>query len=155
MFHIRIVGSDAFLSMPPTAQLLYFHLGMRADEDGFVNNVLPTIRAAGLRKRDLEVLLERRFVLMMDDILVIKHFRMANSLRNDRLRVARYPAIADRLYICPNGAYTDHPVAGGVTLSHYKQDCLRQKSSRRTYGDRKDSPGDSHGNPMGIPWESK
>ena len=38
MFSIRIVDSDAFLDMPLSTQALYFHLGMRADDDGFINN---------------------------------------------------------------------------------------------------------------------
>lgn len=38
MFAKTIIDSDSFLDMPLSAQALYFHLSMRADDDGFINN---------------------------------------------------------------------------------------------------------------------
>ena len=38
MFTQQIIDSDAFLDMPLSAQALYFHLSMRADDARFVKN---------------------------------------------------------------------------------------------------------------------
>lgn len=161
MFHIRIVGSDAFLSMPPTAQLLYFHLGMRADEDGFINNSLPITRAVGLKQRDLQILLERRFLLQVDGVLVIKHWKLANTLKNDRLRGLQYPDAAKKLYIRANGIYTDHPVEDGQNLLDYKRECIAKKTAARNrriaeYGEQRgETCPESEKPPAGIRVDSK
>ena len=68
MFTTQVVDSDEFLELPLTAQALYFHLGMRADDDGFVHKpkaVLRTVLAGG---EDLDRLVERGFVLLLDGI---------------------------------------------------------------------------------------
>ncbi|MDD7651573.1 MAG: hypothetical protein PUK81_03400 [Firmicutes bacterium] len=132
MFHMQVVGSEAFMSMPHTAQLLYFHFGMRADEDGFVDNALPTVRALGLKPKDLQALLDRRFLLQVGGVLVIKHWKLANTIKNDRMRQLRYPEAAKALYIRSNGIYTDHPVEDGQSLVDYKRECLARKTAARS-----------------------
>ena len=52
MFNVDIVGSDAFLDLPHTSQALYFQLGMRADDDGFVGNPKTIKGIAGTEQRD-------------------------------------------------------------------------------------------------------
>lgn len=47
MFSKTVIDSDTFLDMPPTTQNLYFHLSMRADDDGFVNNPKKIQRMVG------------------------------------------------------------------------------------------------------------
>lgn len=49
MFTMKIVDSDAFLDMPMSAQCLYFHLNMRADDDGFIGNPKRIMRTVGAR----------------------------------------------------------------------------------------------------------
>ena len=61
MFTQKIVDSDAFLDMPLTAQALYFHLNMRADDDGFVNNPKKIQRMIGAAEDDLKLLIAKRF----------------------------------------------------------------------------------------------
>ena len=70
MFNVDIVGSDAFLDLPHTAQALYFQLGMRADDDGFVGNPKTIQRIAGTKASDLELLVKKRFrpVLLLSSI---------------------------------------------------------------------------------------
>lgn len=84
MFSKDITENDAFLDMPLSTQALYFHLGMQADDDGFVspNRIL---RMLGCQPDDLKILVAKRFVLQFEDgIVVIKHWKMNNYLRGDR-----------------------------------------------------------------------
>jgi hypothetical protein len=117
---MKIVDSDAFLDMPLSTQALYFHLGMRADNDGFVNNPRRIARLIGACDDDLNILVSRRFILVFDNgVVVIKHWRIQNTLRNDRLTMPHYPDIAARVYIKANGSYTDNP-SEGISLLDFK-----------------------------------
>ena len=83
MFSPDIVDSDAFLDMPTSSQLLYFHLGMRADDDGFVNPN-KIMRMVGANSDDLKVLLTKRFLLLFEGgVVVIKHWLIHNLIRAD------------------------------------------------------------------------
>lgn len=152
MFNLKIVGSDAFLSLPPASQLLYFHLGMRADEDGFLNNVQPVIRAVGLRPKDIKPLLERRFLLEMDGILVVKHWKLANTSKNDRMRALRYPEVARKLYIRDNGIYTDRKESGCMSLLEYKTACMANRSCVREPRTQKEAGKDTPGFHLDSTW---
>jgi hypothetical protein len=119
-FGMKIVDSDAFLDMPLSTQALYFHLGMRADNDGFVNNPRRIARLIGACDDDLNILLSKRFILVFDNgVVVIKHWRIQNTLKNDRLKMPQYPEIAAKVYIKANGSYTDD-FSEGVSLLDFK-----------------------------------
>ena len=62
MFAKTIIDSDAFLDMPVTAQLLYFHLAMRADDDGFVNKPKTIMRMTGCKDDDINLLFFKKFL---------------------------------------------------------------------------------------------
>jgi len=85
MFSLKIVDTDAFLEMPQSSQLLYFHLAMRADDDGFVANPKKVMRMIGSQDDDFKVLLAKRFILTFESgICVIKHWLIHNLIRVDR-----------------------------------------------------------------------
>ena len=67
MFSAKIIESDAFLDIPATAQMLYFHICMNADDDGFVNNPRKIIRMCGASEDDLKALIDNRFLLMYNE----------------------------------------------------------------------------------------
>ena len=69
MFCLDIVNSDAFLDMPLSAQALYFHLGMRADDDGFIGNPKSIQRLAGASQDDLMLLITKRLLNIMEEIV--------------------------------------------------------------------------------------
>ena len=106
MFAKSIIESDAFLEMPHSAQNLYIHLSMRADDDGFINNSKITMRTIGAKAKDLKMLEEKRFILNLGDVIVIKHWRINNKIRNDRKKDTLYPEMMHRLSVKANGAYT-------------------------------------------------
>lgn len=108
MFAKTIVTSDAFLDMPLSARCLYFTLGMLADDDGFVNNPKSIMRQVGASQDDLNLLLVKRFILAFDSgVIVIKHWRIHNYIRNDRYKETKYMEEKSVLCIDEKGAYTE------------------------------------------------
>lgn len=107
MFAKTIIDSDAFLDMPLSTQALYFHLSMRADDEGFLNNPKKIMRMVGASEDDMKVLLSKRFVLAFDTgVVVIKHWRIHNYIAKDRFKETVYQEERAQLEIKDNGAYT-------------------------------------------------
>lgn len=107
MFTMKIVDSDAFLDMPLSTQCLYFHMNMRADDDGFVGNPKRIQRTIGATDDDLKLLIAKRFVLVFENgVIVIKHWRMHNTLQSDRYTPTAYVDEKSMLGMKPNKAYT-------------------------------------------------
>jgi hypothetical protein len=108
MFTLQIVDSDAFLDMPVSSQLLYFHLSMRADDDGFIGNPKKIIRMVGAGEDDMKVLFTKRFILTFKSgVIVIKHWKMHNYIQNDRYHETQYLEEKGGLNIKDNGSYTE------------------------------------------------
>ena len=108
MFCLDIVNSDAFLDMPLSAQALYFHLGMRADDDGFIGNPKSIQRLAGASQDDLMLLITKRFLIAFDNgVVVIKHWRMNNYIQKDRKKDTTYIELLNSLEVKENGSYTE------------------------------------------------
>lgn len=107
MFTKKITDSDAFLNMPLSAQALYFHLNMSADDDGFVNNPKRIQRAIGASDDDYNLLIEKRFVIIFETgIIVIKHWKMHNYIQKDRYKPTDYTEEKSMLIIKENKAYS-------------------------------------------------
>lgn len=107
MFAKTIIDSDAFLDMPCSAQALYFHLAMRADDDGFLNNPKKIQRMVGASDDDLKLLLAKRFILAFESgVIVIKHWRIHNYIQRDRYKPTVYTDEKAQLTTKENGAYT-------------------------------------------------
>ena len=107
MFSKKIIDSDAFLDMPLSTQALYFHLSLRADDDGFINNAKRIQRAIGCSDDDIKLLIMKSFVIAFPDgICVIKHWRIHNYLRKDRYDETTYKEHKDALLVKKNGAYS-------------------------------------------------
>lgn len=107
MFAKTIIDSDAFLDMPMSARLLYYDLGMRADDDGFINSPKKIMRMIGASNDDVNILIARKFVIPFDSgVVVIKHWRINNYLRNDRYTETKYLEEKSTLEVDKNGSYT-------------------------------------------------
>ena len=108
MFAKTIIDSDAFIDMPLSTQALYFHLSMRADDDGFINNPKKIQRMIGASDDDLKVLIMKRFIIPFESgIVVIKHWKIHNYIRNDRYKPTIYSEEKAMLESKENGAYTE------------------------------------------------
>ena len=107
MFAKSIIDSDAFLDMPLSAQALYFHLGMRADDDGFVNSPKKIMRLVSCSDDDMKLLITKNFIIPFDSgIVVIKHWRIHNYIRSDRYKPTTYIDEKNLLEVKKNNAYT-------------------------------------------------
>lgn len=107
MFAKTIADSDAFLEMPQTSQNLYFHLSMRADDDGFVNNPKRIQRMVGCSDDDMRILIGKSFIIPFESgIIVIKHWRINNYIQKDRYKPTVYQEEYSQLQVKENGAYT-------------------------------------------------
>lgn len=107
MFAKTIIDSDAFLDMPLSTQCLYFHLNMRADDDGFINNPKKIQRMIGASDDDLKVLMSKNFIIPFENgIVVIKHWKIHNYIRNDRYKETVYQEEKSMLIEKENKAYS-------------------------------------------------
>ena len=87
MFAKRIIDSDAFLDMPLSTQSLYFHLSMRADDEGFINNPKRIQRMIGASDDDCKLLIAKGFILVFETgVIVIKHWKIHNYIQKDRFK---------------------------------------------------------------------
>ena len=108
MFAKTIIDSDAFLDMPLSAQALYFHLSMRADDDGFVNNPKKIQRMVGASDDDCKLLILKRFILTFESgVIVIKHWKIHNYIQKDRYKETVYLKEKSELTIDENNSYTE------------------------------------------------
>lgn len=107
MFAKTIIDSDAFLDMPLSAQALYFHLGMRADDDGFVNSPKRIMRLVSCSEDDMKLLITKKFIIPFDSgIVVIKHWKIHNYIPKDRYHETKYLEEKSQLRLKENGSYT-------------------------------------------------
>lgn len=107
MFAKTIIDSDAFLDMPLSTQALYFHLGMRADDDGFVNSPKRIMRLVSCSDDDMKLLIAKNFIIPFESgIVVIKHWRIHNYIQKDRYHETNYTEEKGQLLLKENGSYT-------------------------------------------------
>lgn len=106
MFNKTVTNNDNFLEMPDSSQNLYFHLSMNADDDGFVDNWKSIIRMTGHKEDDLKVLIAKQYVIPFESgVIVIKHWRLNNYLRNDRFTSTQYIDEKNQLVIDDKHVY--------------------------------------------------
>lgn len=107
MFSQSITESDAFLDMPLSSQMLYIHLGMNADDDGFVQPK-RIVRMSGANNDDLNILIAKRFLILFPSgVAVIKHWLINNTLQKDRVKSTNYVDELTTITTKKNKAYTE------------------------------------------------
>ena len=115
-FSKRVIDTDEFLDMPATAQMLYFHLAMNADDDGFVGKPKTIMRMCRASQDDLTVLLGKQFVISFDSgVIVIRHWRIHNIIRKDMYHPTIYEKEKEMLSLDKSDAYSLEPQDESVT----------------------------------------
>lgn len=132
MFAKTIIDSDAFLDMPMSSQALYFHLSMRADDDGFINNPKRIQRMIGASDDDMKLLIVKCFVLTFESgVIVIKHWKINNYIRNDRYKETVYQEEKSLLQVKENGAYSLVGIPNGYQMdTEIRLDKIRLDKNR-------------------------
>lgn len=106
MFDIAIIDSDLFLDMPSSSQALYFHLGMRADDEGFINNTRKIMKITGSGEDDLKILISKKFIIpFASGVLVIRHWKANNYLNNARIKKTLCVEEKAQLMLSENSEY--------------------------------------------------
>ena len=125
MFTKKVTDDDNFMSLSSSAQALYLHLSMSADDDGFCNQVTVCMFKAHASVQDLQALLEKRYIYQFENgVIVIKHWRMANALRKDRYTPTAFQEELAKLDIKDNGSYTWLPDGCRMVAKRLPQDSI-------------------------------
>lgn len=137
MFAKTIIDSDAFLDMPLSTQALYFHLSMRADDEGFVGNPKKIQKMIGASDDDCKILIAKRFILAFPSgIIVIKHWKINNLIQKDRFHETTYFEEKATLALDANKAYTEWIQLGSkmdpqVSIGKVSIDQERKKEEKK------------------------
>ncbi len=131
MFSKTIIDSDLFLDMPIAAQLLYFHLSLRADDDGFINKPKSIMRMCGAKEEDMKLLIAKKYIISFESgIAVVRHWKVHNYIRKDSYKETMCEKEKSMLIADKNGIYhlhsendtdtlqtSDEPVTGALQNS--------------------------------------
>lgn len=129
MFSKQITDTDAFLDMPATAQNLYFHLNMHADDDGFLGNAKTIRRMVGASEDDLKILVAKQFILVFPDgVSVIRDWHIHNYIQKDRYHPTIYQDDKNQLEVSKNKQY----LLVGERHKELDMDCIHDVSKMDT-----------------------
>lgn len=127
MFAKTIIDSDAFLEMPISARLLYYDLGMRADDDGFINSPKKIMKMIGASEDDINILILRKFIIPFDNgVVVLKHWRIHNYIRKDTYNETPYKEQKKLLEIDDNKSYKLKDIFNKQTVDEPSTDSGRE-----------------------------
>lgn len=130
MFSLSVVDTDWFLDLPLSSQALYFHLNMRADDDGFVDSPKSIIRKIGANANDYQLLLAKRFLLEFENgVLVIKHWRMHNTIQKDRYKPTRFQEEYNQLDVKEDKSYTEKDNVYKLETNCFPSNISKSKSN--------------------------
>lgn len=138
MFSRAVIDSDAFIDMPISARLLYYDLGMRADDDGFVNSPKKITRMIGASQDDLKILIQKRFIIPFESgVIVIRHWRVHNYIPKDRYHETTFREEMESLIIKDNREYVSRFDYGVNTeciqdVSNTDTECIQDESKMDT-----------------------
>jgi len=151
MFAKTIIDSDAFLDMPITSQLLYFHLAMRADDDGFINKPKSIMRMCSCKEDDMKLLITKKFIIPFETgIVVIKHWKIHNYIAKDRYKETKYKEEKSTLSLDENNSYTTciQPVYELNTQDRLGKDSLVKDSIEEYDSDESEPPAPKKSKPV-------
>jgi uncharacterized phage protein (TIGR02220 family) len=125
MFAKSVIESDIFLDLSATARLLYFDLGMRGDDDGFVDSPRRVMRITGASDDDLKLLIAKHFLIPFESgVVVIRHWKIHNYLRSDRYKPTLYQQEKELLTEGASGIYDMLSDFGIPTVHQPSTECL-------------------------------
>ena len=132
MFSMDVVNTDKFLDMPLTTQALYFHFGMRADDEGFLPSPKTVARTVGCSQDDIKILISKNYIIPLDNgVIVITAWNINNWVRADRKQETRFKDLKEQLSIC-DGSYKlptgCQPVANQLATNCHTQVSIDQYS---------------------------
>lgn len=151
MFALDVIDTDRFCEMPVSARLLYYELGMRGDDEGFVQNPKRIMLTTGTTVDDLKVLAAKGYVILFDSgVLVITHWRQNNFIQKDRFHEttclaekAQIQTTDSKIYeLLPSGNKLDTPCIRTVSdlEAQIRLDKTRKEEKARAPSSRRFTP---------------
>ena len=136
MFSLDVVDTDKFLDMPSSTQALYFHLGMRADDDGFVSSPKRITKTVNCSEDDLKLLIAKKYLIPFESgVVVISDWKINNELKKDRCKPTIHLSEFEKIQTQKNKSYS-------LITSKTDTKCLQNVSKMDTqYSIGKDSIG--------------
>lgn len=145
MMSKKIIDTDNFLDMPQSTQCLYFHLLLRADDDGFIQSPKSIMRITGCKDDDLKLLNAKGFVIGFETgVIVIRHWRIHNYVQSDRYSKSELPEakcveLKNKIYevagqpMNPDNTYMDTKcIQNGYNLdTQIRIDKIREEENRK------------------------
>ena len=135
MFSNTITDSDLFLSMPLSSQALYFHYGMKADDEGFVGNPMSIVRMISSSIDDYKLLKAKGFIIEFESgVIVITHWKQNNYLQNDRVKPTLYKTERSLLVQDKSGVYmlkASMEITCIQNVYSLDTECIRRKEENR------------------------
>ena len=138
MFSKKIIDTDWFMDMPASSQNLYFHLSMRADDDGFIASPKRIIKLIGATEDDYKILIGKKFIIPFESgVCVITDWRINNYLRNDRYAETVYKEEKEQLTLNENGKYilgipeVDRVLSSSISNSNFIYNSNKEDESLR------------------------
>ena len=115
MFALDVIDTDRFCEMPVSARLLYYELGMRGDDEGFVQNPKRIMLTTGTTVDDLKVLAAKGYVILFDSgVLVITHWQKNNFIQKDRFHETTCLAEKAQIQTTDSKKYALLPAGNGL-----------------------------------------
>ena len=106
MFSKTIMGSDTFTDMPASTQILYVHLSLQADDDGFLGNPKKIQKMTGCTIDDFNGLVDENFIIpFKSGVIAITHWKVHNRVRSDRYKETIYLKEKSQLRETATGVY--------------------------------------------------
>ena len=151
MFALDVIDTDRFCEMPVSARLLYYELGMRGDDEGFVQNPKRIMLTTGTTADDLKILAAKGYVILFDSgVLVITHWRQNNFIQKDRFHEttclaekAQIQTTDSKIYeLLPSGNKLDTPCIRTVSdlEAQIRLDKTRKEEKARAPSSRRFTP---------------
>lgn len=131
MFSLDVVNTDTFLDMPASTQALYFHLGMRADDDGFVASPRKITTMVNCSNDDLKLLLSKGFIIPFDSgVCLVRDWKINNNIRTDRYKPTQYLTERNTVETTENGAYILSGIPNDNQMSYQRYTQVRLGKDR-------------------------
>lgn len=131
MFSLDVVDTDTFLDMPASTQALYFHLGMRADDDGFVASPRKITTMVNCSNDDLKLLLSKGFIIPFDSgVCLVRDWKINNNIRTDRYKPTQYLTERNTVETTGNGAYILSGIPNDNQMSYQRYTQVRLGKDR-------------------------
>lgn len=131
MFSLDVVDTDTFLDMPASTQALYFHLGMRADDDGFVASPRKITTMVNCSNDDLKLLLSKGFIIPFDSgVCLVRDWKINNNIRTDRYKPTQYLTERNTVETTENGAYILSGIPNDNQMSYQRYTQVRLGKDR-------------------------